>query len=793
MTTARLLRIRTRLRPAGRRALGPFARAALAAAASLAGAAAPSAAAPAAGEVASVVTTLSGLPARPVAERSVNVNQHGIGIRFRAPASRTLAVAHTFWPRFDVACTVALHGDAGGLPGAVLAVANLAGDEPGWIATPLRAALAEGAHYHLVASCPEAAGRGRLRYVHDAEEAATALDVWRLQDLRPAPERTLAEAAAPLFALVFDDGTWWGQPYRGGGRSRSVRICGDSQVRQRLVTKTSVSVSGIGLAGGDAGGKALEFSLAAGDGSPLTTGRIARVRPRGRRPAARPAAVAPVTLAAGTTYVLTLRSPREASCRSPRPLTTELALGAPLLGTTGTGLETSDDGGRTWKPTERTDSLAVTLFTGDRTAGGGPLPATCGNGAVDPGEQCDGGADASCPGRCTAACGCAGPTRSYRSIYASGYMGAYDPETVSVWPKRLGLLLNGVDGQGPLIAQAKQMAEAAGNTDARFVFYFSLTDMDSACDCYDQDFYEHFRDAHPEWILRSAGGGAVSTNNGIGRLFATDVGNLAYVEAWADYALATADRYGFDGVFADNIFRGYFDTWSARPINRRTGQPYTTPEYRRDMLAALKYLRSRFEAKGKLLIGNHVGSWDTPVFSDPVIQEEVKTMHGTEIEDCVYTFGGTPHPESKWLAQLAYLDFANRHGTRTICNGYGGSIGNADRRTYMLASYLLTKEGFSSLSELNRVSQWWSELEIDLGAPRGRFTCLDPSNGLAPTADCPSSGKIYQREWDKGRVLVNPTDARTVTVPLGGTFLRGGSTVTSVTLRPHSGVVLVRR
>jgi hypothetical protein len=41
-------------------------------------------------------------------------------------------------------------------------------------------------------------------------------------------------------------------------------------------------------------------------------------------------------------------------------------------------------------------------------------------------------------------------------------------------------------------------------------------------------------------------------------------------------------------------------------------------------------------------------------------------------------------------------------------------------------------------------------------------------------------------------VLVNPTAGTTVTVPLGTTMLREGTAVTSVTLPPGSGVVLLK-
>jgi len=121
------------------------------------------------------------------------------------------------------------------------------------------------------------------------------------------------------------------------------------------------------------------------------------------------------------------------------------------------------------------------------------------------------------------------------------------------------------------------------------------------------------------------------------------------------------------------------------------------------------------------------------------------------------------------------------------------AIGRSPQRDYILASYLLTKEGFSSVSELNSLGDWWSGLGADLGAPLGGYTCLDPGQGLAPTTSCPSRGKIYAREWERGRVLVNPSASATVDVPVEAGFLLAGSPVGHVTLGPQHGVVLVRR
>src|SRR5262249_17559226 len=102
------------------------------------------------------------------------------------------------------------------------------------------------------------------------------------------------------------------------------------------------------------------------------------------------------------------------------------------------------------------------------------------------------------------------------------------------------------------------------------------------------------------------------------------------------------------------------------------------------------------------------------------------------------------------------------------------------------------KEGFSSVAEINNVGTWWEGLDYQLGAPVGRFYCLDPAAGLARTSSCPSTGKIYARDWGHGRALVNPTSATGVHVPLGEALLQRGTPVTAVDLVPGSGVVLVR-
>ena len=734
-------------------------------------------------EPAGLAATLSGAPAAPVRERAVGIGRRGIGIRFTAPATTTLTTVYASWRRTQPGCSLTLRADADGSPGAVLASAPIAHVEPapgarrqpGWIATPLEASLRQGTVYHLVYACVRWNGAW-LTYVVESERAA-ADGLWRLEHLRHRKAHQKLGGAAPLFALAFADGRWWGQPYRAMPDRPMIRICGTHQVEETIVPSAPVTLGGVQLPFSSGRRGHLEFTLSSG-GRTILSGSLVRHHAPGRgrhrtRAAAvyRPAAIVDrVVLSPGVPYTIRLSAPaKRGGCLRQRALVTDLPLGRPVTGVAVESLGGSHDAGRTWEPLDA--SLGLSLLTPEdvaRVTGGGDGPAGGGGGGAK-------------------------PTRRYESIYVGGYLGSYDPRTVAVWPKKLDLILGGGYLEGAKLPAARALAASAGNDDVKFIYYFSMTDMDSRCGCLDQDFYDAFRGSHPEWILRNGSGGAVSTVNGIGRVYAVDIGNPAFVNAWADFALAIADRYGWDGVFADNVARGQFAEWSSWPYNPRTGAPYRPEDYRNDILNALQILRSRFHAEGKILVGNHSQSWRAETFNLPVTQSEILTMDGVEIEDCVFNYDGSPHTESEWIQQLRYLDFANQHGTRTVCCGStSGAIGDPSRRGFLLASYLLTKEGFSTISELNNLDNWWDDLALDLGAPTGRYTCLDPNAGLAPTGDCPSPGKIYVREWEKGRVLANPSSGRTVTVPLGGTFLDHGSRVTSVTLGPRSGAVLVR-
>ena len=171
----------------------------------------------------------------------------------------------------------------------------------------------------------------------------------------------------------------------------------------------------------------------------------------------------------------------------------------------------------------------------------------------------------------------------------------------------------------------------------------------------------------------------------------------------------------------------------------------------------MQRLRRRYDRAGKLLIGNHAAAWRS--FDDePVLRDQVLALHGVEIEDFVFTFGGQPQTEADWLRQLRYLDFANRHGVLTWAHGGQGALMRPEQREYVLASYLLTRRGRSVVGDLNAAKTWWPALATDLGAAAGDFYCLDPvpAGHRSPPALPPdaSSGATSRAR----ACVVNPSD-----------------------------------
>jgi hypothetical protein len=103
---------------------------------------------------------------------------------------------------------------------------------------------------------------------------------------------------------------------------------------------------------------------------------------------------------------------------------------------------------------------------------------------------------------------------------------------------------------------------------------------------------------------------------------------------------------------------------------------------------------------------------------------------------------------------------------------------------YALSAAFLSNNNPNSMFSFN---DWFS-----FDGSHGYYPIMDTNIG-SPTGAYYQSQDVYMREFSAGKVLLNPSDAQCTVGDLGGSFDDlSGQTVTSVTLAPHSGEILVK-
>jgi hypothetical protein len=137
---------------------------------------------------------------------------------------------------------------------------------------------------------------------------------------------------------------------------------------------------------------------------------------------------------------------------------------------------------------------------------------------------------------------------------------------------------------------------------------------------------------------------------------------------------------------------------------------------------------------------------------------------------------GAPVSEEVWLRRvLVAQDMIQNRRVEPVVQAEWGDF------YYALASLLLVRE--------NGKGMIWSQTMYSDSLLK-KLNSLDMGK---PTQSMVYLSGAYQRNWERGKVVVNPSDSKTVTVSLGGNYkdLETGSIVNSITLAPKKGKVLV--
>ena len=277
--------------------------------------------------------------------------------------------------------------------------------------------------------------------------------------------------------------------------------------------------------------------------------------------------------------------------------------------------------------------------------------------------------------------------------------------------------------------------------------------------------------ANPDWYLLNKSGQRFTFNN-YGWMWAADIGNAAYQKKWADNVIAELQAEGWDGVFMDDTnptIRYHY------AVDQVAKYPSDTA-YGAATRSAVASIGPRVRAAGKLIIPN-MGAWrDYPTVIADWLQfvdggmDELFTKWGrTAGEGYLYT--------SAWDTQLEQVKTAERMGKAFLAVTQSANDDPMAMR-YGWATLLLAANGRSTFALHGDYTNenWFPEYDLPIGSPLG-----------AETKDV--SG-VHRRLFSNGIVLVNPT-LSTLSVSLGGRYSGCGLTdVSSVTMGPHTGLVL---
>jgi hypothetical protein len=319
-------------------------------------------------------------------------------------------------------------------------------------------------------------------------------------------------------------------------------------------------------------------------------------------------------------------------------------------------------------------------------------------------------------------------------------------------------------------------------------FMSSTNDMNS-WDLGGDIFNQYILNNNPEWVLKGTDGSWVR-HTWIPHEIAVDHGNMNFVDFYFDFFIevpssiaggrwkGTYTQRSWNMRFLDNFVVYGPESWSPMPVNPATGKTFTRQEREEDLLSAAIRLRqlADTEAGGLRYFINVWSDVESQYFDREIYPELMQYMDYAFFETWTSNPDGQPVSEEIWLRRvMAAQDMIQNRRAEPVVQSRFGDF------WYALATLLLVREngrGMIWSQDILSDSLLQKITSISMGKPLGIFVF--------------SSG-AYQRQWERGKVVVNPSDSKTVTVSLGGNYkdVETGSIVNSVTLGPKKGKIYV--
>ncbi len=301
--------------------------------------------------------------------------------------------------------------------------------------------------------------------------------------------------------------------------------------------------------------------------------------------------------------------------------------------------------------------------------------------------------------------------------------------------------------------------------------------------------------SHPEWVILDSAGDPVPSGPGT-RAPLLDSANEEWRTFLADRCRAMLVKGGYDGVMLDVVQMANKKPFALKGIDPATGRKYTVKSWRDAQYGLVAHLRKTLPAN-KLIVANSVGRGRTYF--------EEGASRFLEVADGIIA-EGFRGPIARPL---------NKHLQERDWRATVDMIRDVEKRGKYFVGYTKYLKGKVKSGPDKRDSDrfWFVTFLLGMG-PRSYYSAVvhdnanmhqtaesfDPQWTLAlgaPTGDYKEKGGLYSRQFQHGRVLVNPTehaidvDLRT---PLRRVGLRGeptGAPIRKLKLGAHRAELLL--
>ncbi|HLN45509.1 MAG TPA: putative glycoside hydrolase [Candidatus Sulfotelmatobacter sp.] len=292
------------------------------------------------------------------------------------------------------------------------------------------------------------------------------------------------------------------------------------------------------------------------------------------------------------------------------------------------------------------------------------------------------------------------------------------------------------------------------------------------------------------WVLKDASRNLVVDGNG----YLVDVGNKAYQSWLAQWLKSYIEQYGANGAFLDNCLASTEILWGINqaPINPRTGMVWTDQEWHAAIVSLVNEVKAALGNK-KYVVGNGIfngANWNNRLQSYQGLLLN-SSIDGIMCEGWISDYSPFWYDELTWkesidMAVWINNNFLSKSGKFFFALSYNAAQGSvptgATPEQHTLFSYasllLAASNDGNSLSYGSYLMNNYTQnlFKLDVGAPVNSYSIIPNTH-------------IYTRDFTNVKVLVNPTDV-TYSVDLYKQYFLDGSSLSSLTVQPHTGIIL---